>query len=123
MPRRLLRRLPRPSGADHAGRRQQTRRGLVLRRGADRAEEHAHPALGRTRDATLGPKDQRTQSAYIFGAICPARGVGAGLVMPHCTTEAMAHHLEEIAATVNGGPHRAPARSGRLAHHQEAART
>ena len=23
------------------------------------------------------PKDQRTKSAYIFGAICPARGVGA----------------------------------------------
>ncbi len=26
------------------------------------------------------PKDQRTRSVYIFGAICPARGVGAGLV-------------------------------------------
>ncbi len=26
------------------------------------------------------PKDQRTQSAYIFGAICPARGVGVGVV-------------------------------------------
>ncbi len=24
-------------------------------------------------------KDQRTKSAYIFGAICPQRGVGAGL--------------------------------------------
>ena len=35
------------------------------------------------------PKDQRTASAYIFGAICPARGTGAGLVMPRCTTEAM----------------------------------
>ena len=26
-------------------------------------------------------RDQRTKSAYIFGAICPARGVGAGLVL------------------------------------------
>ncbi len=25
------------------------------------------------------PKDQRTQSAYIFGAICPAEGEGAGV--------------------------------------------
>ena len=25
------------------------------------------------------PKDQRYQSAYLFGAICPARGVGAAL--------------------------------------------
>jgi transposase len=43
------------------------------------------------------PKDQRTASAYLFGAICPARGTGAGLVMPRCTIEAMNHHLAEIA--------------------------
>src|SRR6202011_4604079 len=28
------------------------------------------------------PHDQRTSSAYIFGAICPAEGKGAGLVLP-----------------------------------------
>ncbi len=33
------------------------------------------------------PKDQRTKSAYIFGAICPARGVGAALVLPHGNTQ------------------------------------
>ena len=42
------------------------------------------------------PKDQRTCSAYIFGAICPARGVGAGLVLPRCNTDAMNLHLTEI---------------------------
>ncbi len=26
--------------------------------------------------------DLRTRSAYIFGAICPARGTGAALVLP-----------------------------------------
>ena len=31
--------------------------------------------------------------------------MGAGLVMPRCTTEAMAHHLEEISATVAPGAH------------------
>ena len=51
------------------------------------------------------PKDQRTASAYIFGAICPARGTGAGLVMPRCTTEAMSHHLAEIARAVAPGAH------------------
>lgn len=51
------------------------------------------------------PKDQRTASAYIVGAICPVRGVGAGLVMPRCTTEAMALHLEEIAKVVAPGAH------------------
>ncbi|MTH94471.1 transposase, partial [Roseibium sp. RKSG952] len=38
-------------------------------------------------------KDQRTKSAWIFGAICPQRGVGAGLVVPHCNTAMMQLHL------------------------------
>jgi len=46
------------------------------------------------------PKDQRTCSAYIFGAICPARGVGAGLVLPRCNTNAMNLHLKEISIAV-----------------------
>jgi len=46
------------------------------------------------------PKDQRTCSAYIFGAICPARGVGAALVLPKCNTEAMNLHLKEISVAV-----------------------
>lgn len=50
-------------------------------------------------------RDQRTQSAYIFGAICPERGVGAGLVLPHCDTEAMQWHLNEISSWVAPGNH------------------
>ena len=51
------------------------------------------------------PKDQRTKSAYIFGAICPARGVGAGLVLPRRNTQAMQWHLEEISSQVSLGAH------------------
>ena len=51
------------------------------------------------------PRDQRTASAYIFGAICPAQGKGAGLVLPRCTTEAMTLHLAEIAQAVAPGAH------------------
>lgn len=51
------------------------------------------------------PKDQRTNSAYIYGAICPAEGKGAALVLPRCNTEAMTLHLAEIAATVAPGAH------------------
>ena len=51
------------------------------------------------------PKDQRTKSAYIFGAICPKRGKGAGLVLPKCNTKAMQWHLEEIATQVEPGAH------------------
>ena len=51
------------------------------------------------------PKDQRTASAYIFGAICPAEGKGAGLVLPRCTTVAMTLQLAEIAQAVAPGAH------------------
>ncbi len=51
------------------------------------------------------PKDQRTKSAYLFGAICPKRGVGAGLVLPRCDTRAMQWHLDEIASQVTPGAH------------------
>ena len=43
---------------------------------------------------------QRTQSTYLFGALCPERGAGAALVLPACNTEAMQLHLDEIATKV-----------------------
>ena len=46
------------------------------------------------------PHDQRTRSAYIFGAICPKLGKAAALVMPWCDTYAMTQHLAEIARHV-----------------------
>ncbi len=51
------------------------------------------------------PRDQRTKSASIFGAICPGRGVGAALVLPRCNTQAMQWHLDEIASQVTPGAH------------------
>ena len=51
------------------------------------------------------PKDQRYQSAYLFGAICPARGTGAAVVMPTANTHAMQVHLDEISRTVKPRAH------------------
>jgi transposase len=51
------------------------------------------------------PHDQRTASAYIFGAICPADGKGAALVLPRCDTAAMNKHLIEISREVEPGKH------------------
>ena len=51
------------------------------------------------------PKDQRTKSAYIFGAICPELGKGAGLVLPVCNTQTMSLHLAEISVAVAPGAH------------------
>jgi hypothetical protein len=53
----------------------------------------------------VAPHDQRTASAYIFGAICPEEGKGAALVLPRCNTEAMSLHLAEIATAVAPGAH------------------
>ncbi|OUJ04529.1 transposase [Acetobacter malorum] len=44
--------------------------------------------------------DLRTRSAWIFGAICPAQGKGAALVLPSCNIHAMNFHLKEIAQAV-----------------------
>ena len=49
------------------------------------------------------PKDQRYQNVYIFGAICPARGRGAAVVMPFANTNAMQVHLHEISLAVAPG--------------------
>ena len=54
---------------------------------------------------TLYAMGYRKLSAYIFGAICPARGVGAGLVLPRCNTDAMNLHLTEISVAVATDTH------------------
>jgi len=46
------------------------------------------------------PRDCRYSWAYLFGAVCPERAIGAGLVMPYADTEAMSAHLAEISASV-----------------------
>lgn len=51
------------------------------------------------------PRDQRYECAYIFGAVCPARGVGAALIMPHADTQAMNKHMVEISNEVTQGAH------------------
>jgi len=51
------------------------------------------------------PADQRYESAYLFGAICPARGTGAALAMPYADTEAMQLHLDEVSRAVRRGAH------------------
>ncbi len=49
----------------------------------------------------VAPKDRRTKSVWIFGAICPA----AGLVVLRCNTAMMQLHLDEISAHVAPGAH------------------
>jgi transposase len=48
-------------------------------------------------------RDNRHEAAYLFGAICPARGVGAAMITPHANIEAMNLHLAEISTQVSAG--------------------
>jgi putative transposase len=50
-------------------------------------------------------RDNRHDSAHLFGAICPDRGVGAAIIMPVMNTEAMNEHLKEIGTQVSPGSH------------------
>lgn len=50
-------------------------------------------------------RDNRHKSAYLFGAICPERGVGAAMITPHANTEAMNLHLAETSTQVTPGAH------------------
>src|SRR5277367_5166792 len=51
------------------------------------------------------PADQRYDNAYLFGAICPVRGVGAALALPYADTDMMQLHLDEISRAVAKGAH------------------
>ena len=42
---------------------------------------------------------------YIFGAICPAKGKAAGLIMPYCNSQAMNAHLAEVSTAVDANAH------------------
>lgn len=42
---------------------------------------------------------------YLFGALCPARAVGAAVIMPAANSEAMGIHLAEISTQVAAGAH------------------
>jgi hypothetical protein len=82
-----------------------TRRWAKPAKGSVERSSMEWPAEGRRGTRPFAPHDQRTSSAYIFGAICPEEGKGAGLVLPSCNTEAMALHLVEISAVVAPGAH------------------
>ena len=51
------------------------------------------------------PRDRRYAWAYLFGAVCPERAIGAALVLPYADAEATGLHLAEIGRHVTPGAH------------------
>ena len=58
-----------------------------------------------TRNAALGAQGSAHTIGLYLRRICPARGVGAALVLPKCNTQAMTLHLKEISAAGAPGAH------------------
>ena len=65
-------------------------------------------------------RDNRHESAYLFGAVCPARGIGAAIVVPRVCSEVMTEHLAEIATQVSQGHHAVLVCDGAGWHHSGA---
>ena len=60
--------------------------------------------MGASRHAAPGAAGPRYAWAYLFGAVCPARAIGAALVLPYADTAATGLHLAEIGRHVTPGP-------------------
>src|SRR3984893_10843242 len=82
-----------------------TDRTLVAGRSPGWSAGHIDPRLGRARQPAAPPRDQRHEWAYIFGAVCPRRDIGAALVLPYANAQAMNLHLEEISCQVTQDSH------------------
>ena len=50
-------------------------------------------------------RDDRHESAWLFGSVCPQRAVGAALVMPWVGSEATSLHLDAVSKVVTPGAH------------------
>src|SRR3954447_20068842 len=51
------------------------------------------------------PRDRRYAWAYLFGAVCPERAIGAAPVLPYADAEATGLHLAEVGRAVAPGAH------------------
>lgn len=96
-------------------------RDLVPGRSQDRSEERYCPATGKAWNTTASAGRPTLQERYLFGAICLARGIGAGLALPFADTEAMQLHVDEISHHVerrarNPAPHASRDQRGLRGH-------
>lgn len=50
-------------------------------------------------------RQQQFKYTYLFGAVCPERGEGVGLLFPYANTDTMKIHLQHIASHIPKGKH------------------
>ncbi len=50
-------------------------------------------------------KQQQFEYAYLFGSVCPTRGIGEAMVVPWVNKEIMVEHLKQISEVTEKGRH------------------
>ena len=50
-------------------------------------------------------RQQQFDYAYLFGSVCPSRGIGEAIVVPWVNKEIMIEHLQQISAMTQRGRH------------------
>ena len=50
-------------------------------------------------------KQQQFEYAYLFGSVCPSRGIGEAIVVPWVNKDAMGQHLKQISNVTEKGRH------------------
>jgi len=79
----LLKKLRRRTGGDSSpSAARHPSRDVVAGRGTRRPKDRDHPAMGQAGNSALGAERPAHRVSYIFGAICPAEGKAAGIVLP-----------------------------------------
>ena len=84
-----------------------TRRWARLVEGSARRSRMERQAEGKRGTRPVAPRDRRTASTHVFGAVCPKEGKAVGLVPPRCNTEAMALRPAATSAELAPGRHAA----------------
>ncbi|MGR5144891.1 transposase, partial [Photobacterium sp. DNB23_23_1] len=50
-------------------------------------------------------RQQQFDYAYLFGSVCPSRGIGEAIVVPWVNKEIMSEHLKQISAVTQEARH------------------
>ncbi|KYN90886.1 transposase [Vibrio cidicii] len=50
-------------------------------------------------------KQQQFEYVYLFGSVCPARGIGEAMIVPWVNKNIMVEHLKQISAVTEKGRH------------------
>ncbi|MFA0115305.1 transposase [Vibrio sp. 10N.261.46.E11] len=50
-------------------------------------------------------KQQQFEYVYVFGSMCPRRGIGEAIVVPWVNKDIMTNHLEQISKATEKGRH------------------